>query len=307
MGECVRIQQSAAEAIAFSLRAAGRDLRSFLDALNVQLSKRTLTREHLAQCFPAADLAIRKMEQCEKNNDQKCVFSQQEADEINKIIRSGQKTAPCTGVLADPVTQTFARKGLADMRNANLSGLSLRGVLEDFAWRLSSASYEDANTAGRNTAANLDRHRQLTEAIRKANPDTWRACFPGLADLLDEVKQRIQDAADAKAKAEAEAKKPGNRLLRGYKRYAYVKYCNEVRQGYVVVYVNDIELERAKTTVKAIEDDALREDGTLDTDATWKRAIREIGGLSVNRDQCQFELNALLQQSPRKNTIQKDF
>jgi hypothetical protein len=49
-------------------------------------------------------------------------------------------------------------------------------------------------------------------------------------------------------------------LLTAYKRYAHVKYRNETRQGYMEVYVNDIELDRARTAVKAIEDNAVAED-----------------------------------------------
>ena len=35
--------------------------------------------------------------------------------------------------------------------------------------------------------------------------------------------------------------------------YIFVKFCNEVRQGYAVVHVNDVELDRARTAIKAIE------------------------------------------------------
>jgi hypothetical protein len=129
--------------------------------------------------------------------------------------------------------------------------------------------------------------------------------------LLAEYTQKIQDRENAKAAAAAEARKPANRLLTGYKRYAFVKYCNEVRQGYALVYVNDIELARARTAVKAIEDDVVREDSSIVTDAVWKLANTQIKGEYVDQYTCQLRLNELLQQSaaihPENSIIPKDF
>ena len=135
----------------------------------------------------------------------------------------------------------------------------------------------------------------------------WEECIPGLVELIDDAKQRIRDEELGKAAAAAEGRKPANRLITAYKRYAYVKYCNEIRQGYVLVYVNDIELERARSAVKAIEDDSLREDETLDTKALWNTSLKQLDGTSVYRDQCQLQLNALLRQNPKGSTIEKDF
>ena len=106
-------------------------------------------------------------------------------------------------------------------------------------------------------------------------------------------------------------RRPDNKLLVSYKQYAYIKYCNEIRQGYLIVFINDIELDRARTAVKAIEIDVLNEKDDIDTDAIWERADSEIRGQFVNRDQCQSELNRLLQQyagiRPADTFMKKDF
>jgi TPR repeat protein len=209
----------------------------------------------------------------------------------------------CTGPLSNPRIRTFGSEVLADMRSRGSwasTGLSLQGVLQDFIWKLEHEKiYEHIE--------GYDNQQPFFNALSMANLDTLQACFPGLADLLAEKSQRILDLDKARAEAAAEARKPVNRLLTAYKRYAYVKYCNEVRQGYAVVYVNDIELERARVTVKAVEDDGLHEDGSLDTKAMWNRAVSEIAGKYVDRGQCQMELQSLLQQNPKPSGIEKDF
>jgi hypothetical protein len=221
---------------------------------------------------------------------------------------SSARQSRCTGPFFNPVIQTHAKRILATVKNRHSRDLGSDGVFKMFANDLNGDLFRVADALPSDLGANSWAiYSQLQQQIRTADLKTWLDCFPGLEQLMHDAAQEKVDAEMEKARAGAEARKPINRLLLAYKRYAYVKYCNEVRQGYVVVYVNDIELERARTAVKAIEDDALREDATLDTNASWNRAGNEIGGLSVNRDQCQTELNALLQQNPRHEPIRKDF
>jgi hypothetical protein len=128
--------------------------------------------------------------------------------------------------------------------------------------------------------------------------------------LLRESRQRIEDQAKMKAEAEAEARKPYWRLLSAYKGYIYVKYCNEVRQGYLSVYVNDVEFERARVAVKAIEKDALAEDNTMNTGTMWNDAILQVKGSYADQYRCQSSLNELLQQYARVHPpeyYRKDF
>jgi len=232
------------------------------------------------------------------------------------------KKSTCTGPLADPRIQTYARKVVAQMQTDQfIWSLSLDSIVERFVRSF------DALDASRvywpyRDPIDEDTYNRVRQAMEKAGRDTWRACFPDFMVLLDEVAKRkaaVEDevarrkAAEAKAREEAaaEAKKPVNRLRLAYKRYAYVKLCNEVRQGYLVVYINDIELDRARTAVKAVENHAVDEDKSLDTDALWKAANKELKGELVGRDTCQATFNDLLQQSasvrPEDNVMPKDF
>jgi hypothetical protein len=226
--------------------------------------------------------------------------------------------AACTGLLAHPVVQSKASKVLADMRGQSyLTSLSSEGVYRAFADGLNTEMYEVARKTydkpGAFSARTLE---QFQSEMKTADVNTWVACFPGLADLLRETMQR-EDAAKARAAAAAdeakaaavEAKKPVNRLLLAYKRYIYVKYCNEIRQGYAVVYVNDAELDRSRTAVKAIETAALAEDDSLNTDTIWRVAARQMVGVGhANRDQCHLEYVRLLDSAGgMSGPLRKDF
>ena len=41
----------------------------------------------------------------------------------------------------------------------------------------------------------------------------------------------------------------GDKLYEAYRKYGYVKYCNETRQGYLAVWVNDVQLDRARARI----------------------------------------------------------
>jgi TPR repeat protein len=101
-----------------------------------------------------------------------------------------------------------------------------------------------------------------------------------------------------------------NRLLTAYMQYAFVKHCHEVREGYVVVYINDVEFGRAKNAIKTIETDALAKNVSFNPDAMWEHAVTDLVNQNrfVDRDQCQLNLNALLESSPSGGlVIDKDF
>jgi hypothetical protein len=211
----------------------------------------------------------------------------------------------CTGPLSNPRVRAYGGEVLTAMRKDRTwasPAINLQGTLQDFVRLIQGQIYEHYGAA-------VQQH--YYDALGKADLGTLQACFPGLEVLLAEKRQKIQDEENARVIAAAEARKPVNRLLAGYKRYALVKFCNEVRQGYLMVYVNDIELARARTAVKVIEDDAVREDSNLDTDAIWRRANAEMKGRYAEQYQCQRGLNELLQQSaaihPENSIIQKDF
>lgn len=66
-------------------------------------------------------------------------------------------------------------------------------------------------------------------------------------------------------------------LTRAYELYAMVKHCHEVRSGYLMVYVSDSELERARQAARDIER-YLKQwlDPKQDTDALWSIATESV-------------------------------
>ena len=66
----------------------------------------------------------------------------------------------------------------------------------------------------------------------------------------------------------------------------------------MVVYVNDVELERAKLAVKAIEKSAVDEDPNLLPDALWKVALSRAKGWNANEWSCKEMYKQISRMSP---------
>jgi len=99
-------------------------------------------------------------------------------------------------------------------------------------------------------------------------------------------------------------------LFDAYRHYAFVKYCNEIRQGYASVYVNDIELDRARAKIKAIEASYVAANKDLDTDALFSKAASSLKGMNVSAQTCHMVLFELFSKYPTRNgniVIEKDF
>jgi hypothetical protein len=82
----------------------------------------------------------------------------------------------------------------------------------------------------------------------------------------------IEEARRAQAKL---AKLPANRLKRAYYNYSMVQLCHQVREGYLAANINDIELQRARTASKAIENAAIAEDATINPDKMFAEADKQ--------------------------------
>jgi hypothetical protein len=112
------------------------------------------------------------------------------------------------------------------------------------------------------------------------------------------AEKMAQQAAQAKEEARIAAL-PINRLLTGYRLYNYVSICNQVREGYLVKYVNDIELERARQVVKGIADKATQDDPSINTDDVWAKAQKNPIAPQVNENICHTSLVQLINSSPK--------
>jgi hypothetical protein len=127
-------------------------------------------------------------------------------------------------------------------------------------------------------------------------------------ELAERERQRqVQaklDAERAKKRAETEREQavidalPVNRLRFDYAAFAYVRFCHESRQGYLVQYVNDVEMEKAHKAIKEIVAQATKEDPTINTDEVWRKAVASLQGINLDQMGCHNTLTQLLKRSP---------
>jgi hypothetical protein len=109
-------------------------------------------------------------------------------------------------------------------------------------------------------------------------------CFPGFSAIIFQARQRNVSLKAAQ-------------LFDVYRSWIYISACNEIRSGYLVVFVNDIELQRARAAVKAIEKKLQSEDQNLDMTEIWNEAGKPIR-MSIGQAQCQRTLANLLYSNP---------
>jgi hypothetical protein len=131
---------------------------------------------------------------------------------------------------------------------------------------------------------------------------TMRKCLSNFSQLVDKVKARANEAANAArqraAAIEAERHSPSGRVIEAYAKYRVVRYCNEVRRGYLVQYVNDDELARATTAIQAIVRKAKNDEPGINTDALWNNSANLANDRPVGVEWCQRYLEDLLRMSP---------
>jgi hypothetical protein len=90
-----------------------------------------------------------------------------------------------------------------------------------------------------------------------------------------------------------------NRIFKGYQFYIAVDVCHQVREGYLVTYINDAEMRRAKEAVNSIVEQVTSEDQSIDTSTLWTQAIDATAEWAVTRSLCQdIYLADLLNMSP---------
>jgi hypothetical protein len=159
---------------------------------------------------------------------------------------------------------------------------------------------------------NHDQAADIDRAIHDMTFDQFTNCFPQ-AGQLAHATQQAQDESKRqreKAREEAmiEAAKPINQLKQAYFAYLIVKRCYDVRLGYLLVYINEVEMERARLAVSAIEISILKEDPSIDKNNAWEETVRLINSSNVHVEQyfCQKTYNDLLNAAPSSPPV-KDF
>jgi hypothetical protein len=141
----------------------------------------------------------------------------------------------------------------------------------------------------RQLAEKRERERQAAEAQRAAMAEQ--------AKRLAEQQARFAEEARL---AEIEARKPINRLYRAYSLFARVDFCRQVREGFVVVWINGPEYERSYAAVKAVESKAMAEQPELNSDDVWQKAVQAMKSSNwlANSYTCGDAREALYRMSP---------
>jgi hypothetical protein len=87
-------------------------------------------------------------------------------------------------------------------------------------------------------------------------------------------------------------------VQQGYAAYIDVRWCHEVREGYAVQYVNDVEMQRAEVAIRAIVEKGKNEYSAINTDVLWQEADRSIIGKPISLSYCRTWFQTLLKLSP---------
>jgi len=134
--------------------------------------------------------------------------------------------------------------------------------------------------------------------MEKLSEEKIRECLPTVSKLIDNYRKKQEELRQAEAEAIRVANLPSSRIVNAYRLYTMVKYCNQVREGYLVKYVNDVEMERAEVVIRAIVNKAKSEDPSVDTDKLWSQAQQATNGQMASQSYCEMYYNQLLHMSP---------
>jgi hypothetical protein len=117
------------------------------------------------------------------------------------------------------------------------------------------------------------------------------------AEAAERKAEQEKQAAAAEAKAIEDAK-PINVLFRAHTRYIFVNVCHQNRKGYLMVFINDVELDRAEKAIHAILAQQKKRDSQIDTDLAYNEAMKEISRLPITDSLCHWKYNELMNMSP---------
>ena len=150
-------------------------------------------------------------------------------------------------------------------------------------------------------ARQAEQAKKLADAARKRADE--EAALDNQRRQAEAERAQIAEEENARKRAEAgrEAAKPENQLQRAYHFYGLVQYCNKVRQGYLLTYINDEEMGRARAMIKAIESKLVKQgftDTSLTTDSIWKKAMNQTGGQPIDEWSCSGYYHQLSELSP---------
>ncbi|MBR0694248.1 hypothetical protein [Bradyrhizobium lablabi] len=102
----------------------------------------------------------------------------------------------------------------------------------------------------------------------------------------EEERTAAAEAAKRRAAEEADEASPHGQVRRAYAAYALVRYCYQIREGYAVKYINDVEMERAEVMIKAVVVKWKKEEPGMDTDLMWTQAMQRAQDKPIDAQSC---------------------
>jgi hypothetical protein len=246
----------------------------------------------------------------------------------NKVLYAGNLQADHVHKVGLEVIEDLKRASAPSKLEPEVVALFVHGIFEKLKVELVSKGdgASDSRTDSRTKQYLLENQLKrdlpsfLAEGVSGTNIFVTRQMVSQAADSFPELKPlvaeqqaaiaveraRRQQLADeqrrleieAQKRAEIEARKPENRLIKAYQLYSNVQFCNQLRQGYMVVWVNDLELERARAATKAIEKSILVEQPGLNTNNLWQTALANAKGWQAYQRSCDQAYSNLLSMSP---------
>jgi hypothetical protein len=135
--------------------------------------------------------------------------------------------------------------------------------------------YDLGKISGKNAQECMISVDGLTNIVTQGNyPQAWASFYKN----LDEDAKRTQAQSEKKQKDESYKISPDGQLEDVFYDYAFLKKCFDMRKGYAIVYINEIEIENGRKTVKTKQDDLLKLHPSLQMkkDAIWARAVSKV-------------------------------
>jgi hypothetical protein len=273
---------------------------------NLGAAFRRLSDADYAKCFPrivklVGDTTARMEAKAKAEHEAKLAAQEQAAENAKQQAEINRKRAAEQAVIELAKQEALAEEA------GKLAEITKKRAEEE---AVVEAKRQQADAETRKAQAKLARiaaqenaRRQQAEAERRQAEAEENARKQQAA--AEENAKRRQAEADARAaiaqEVAREEAKPENKLQRAYRAYGLVQYCNKVRQGYLVTYINDEEMDRAQIMMKATERMYVRQgfaDPSLTADSIWKRAMSQIGGQAIDSQSCKGYYRQLSDFSP---------
>lgn len=99
---------------------------------------------------------------------------------------------------------------------------------------------------------------------------------------LEEQRVRQAAAEEASRKEETERNKPESKLISLYQDYLAVKACYESREGYLVGYINNAQMNKARSRTREKEQFLLKNNPALNSENAWKVAAEKYKGSMID-------------------------